>query len=114
MWGWRAKASAIDPTAYGRGSSRSRAPAWRAATVPAPNGMPPWVTLGPSSTTSTRASVNDGPGSSVTGDAALTIVAVGFVSATTATTSAVADSGAVSTLLTTTMSAVRRLISPGW
>jgi hypothetical protein len=113
MDGYRSKVVAMEPTAYGRGST-SVAPACRAATVPAPNGIPPCVMVGPSSTTSTRLPANDWPGSRVTGDAARTTMASGFVAYTLATTRPTAAGSALSVLLTTTMSAIRKFSSPGW
>src|SRR6266545_7724105 len=106
--------SAIEPTAYGLGSTKLVAPACLAATVPAPYGIPPWVSVGPSSTTRTRAPASDGPASRVTGEAAFTTVAVGLTAATLAATAATASGSAVSTLLITTTSAMRRFVSPGW
>ena len=76
--------------------------------------MPPWVRVGPSSTTRTRAPASDGPGSSVTGEAARMTVAAGLTAATLAATAATAAGSALSTLLITTTSAMRRLVSPGW
>src|SRR5574341_972183 len=112
--GYAAKVSAIEPTAQDRGSTRVVAPACRAATVPAPYAMLPWVRVGPSSTTSTRLPASDGPGMRLTGDAARTMVAVGLAAATLAATVATACGSAVSILLITTTSAIRRFVSPGW
>ena len=42
------------PSRTGRGSTTSAAPKRLAATMPAPYVMPPWVSVGPSSTTATR------------------------------------------------------------
>ena len=50
----------------GRGSTRAPAPPRCAATIPAPNGIPPWVIVGPSSITSTAAPTSERPCSSVT------------------------------------------------
>src|SRR5512134_1765387 len=53
-FGYVPNVAARVPTAYGRGSTISRAPYFRANTVPAPNRISPCVTVGPSSITSTR------------------------------------------------------------
>src|SRR5581483_1029312 len=67
LWscGHLAKTCFSEPTAYGRGSTILAAPAFRAATRPAPNGISPWVRVGPSSTTRTRMPVRSGPGSRI-------------------------------------------------
>ena len=91
----------------------SVAPAARAATVPAPNGIPPWVNVGPSSMTSTRLPASDPCPSRVTGDSARMIVAAGTIRATSATTRSTSAGSAESTLFTTTTSAIRSVVSPG-
>ena len=82
------KVSAIVPTAHGRGSTISAAPSRSAATKPAPNFISPCVSVGPSSTTSTRLP-RIAPGSStVTCEFAFTTVADGFVAAIVASSCA--------------------------
>ena len=102
------------PTAHGLGSTRAAAPACRAATVPAPKDMPPWVKVGPSSTTRTRFPSISGPGSSVTGDSASMILTSGLTDLTSSITRCTSAGSALSTLLTTTTSALRTFTSPGW
>src|SRR5262249_12854597 len=74
----------------------------------------PWVIVGPSSTQRTQRPAIGGPSSTVIGDAARTIVAAGFTTATSASTRSSASGPALSPWLTTPTSASRRLASPGW
>src|SRR5512132_161179 len=101
-----------EPTANGRGSTIFAAPALLAATSPAPNGISPWVSVGPSSTTSTSLPRRSGPASSTGGDFANTKVAIGLAASTFSTTCSTLCASAESTLLITTTSAIRRLTSP--
>jgi hypothetical protein len=76
--------------------------------------MSPWVSVGPSSTTSTRLPFTAAGLSTVTGLSASMMVALGFIALMLARTVAISLALAVSTLLITTTSAMRRLAAPGW
>ncbi len=102
------------PTAQGRGSTISAAPWLRAATTPAPNFISPWVSVGPSSTTSARLPRIASGSSTVTRLLALTTVAVGFSSRIVSISWFTCSVDAESILLITITSAMRRLASPGW
>jgi len=75
--------------------------------------MPPWGIVGPSSTRMTRRRRTASGRSSVTGEAASTMVACGAIAAMSARSTSTSARGAPSTLLTTTMSAMRAKASPG-
>ncbi len=113
MPGYFSKVAFISPTANGRGSMSSAAPNCLAATVPAPYFISPWVSVGPSSTTSTFLPLMAAESSTVKGEAAITTCAAGFTAATLASTVSMPARSAVSTLLTTITSAMRRFTSPG-
>ena len=85
-----------------------------AATTPAPIFMEPWVSVGPSSTTSTRLPAIVSASSTVTRELAFTTVADGFTSAIVASSCATCSGVAESILFTMIASAARRLASPGW
>ena len=91
----------------------SAAPKRRAATTPAPKVMPPWVSVGPSSTTATRLPLISPPWR-VSAERARSTWARGFIAAMSAWTSAICSGVAESTLLITTTSAMRMFVSPGW
>ena len=90
------------------------APAFCAATAPAPNVIPPWVSVGPSSTTSTRLPASGGPSASDTGEVARTIVASGLAAMTSLVSLCdLLGRGAVD-LVDHDDVGQRRLVSPGW
>src|SRR2546430_1870952 len=103
----------MEPTAYGRGSTISLTPYFRAAITPAPNAIPPCVTVGPSSTTSARRPVSKDGSSTCTGDAASIITALGFTRATLARTLVTSCGGAVSTSCITATTALPPFRPPG-
>src|SRR6266511_149904 len=97
--GQRSNVSLIDPTAKGRGSTIFAAPAFRAATRPAPNGISPCVSVGPSSTTRTYRPSRSGPSSRVGGDSAKMTVAMGLTDSMFSSTRSTLCASAESTLL---------------
>ena len=106
--------SAIEPTAYGLGSTISAAPAARAPTTPAPKDIEPCVSVGPSSMTTTRLPSTREGSLTVTGESASMMRARGLRPSTEAVTSSMAAASAESHLATMTTSAIRTLASPGW
>ncbi len=93
----------------------SVAPNCRAACAPAPVDIPPWVSVGPSSTTSTRFPSIRPLSVAVITESTHTMVARGFAlrDVRLHPLHALAG-GALLTLLMTTTSALRRFTSPGW
>jgi len=88
------------------------APASLAAAQAAPCGMPPWVTVGPSSTAITRLPRTAAASSSVTGEPPRTSRARALAARTLSAMRAT-PAGAASALATSTMSAMRSTASPG-
>src|SRR6478736_405815 len=113
-FGYFAYVSAIEPTAYGMGSTMWAAPAVWAPTTPAPYVIDPCVRVGPSSTTRTRHPATAAGSSTVTGLSARSTVAVGLSARTDASTASMSTGRAESHLATTTTSAIRTFASPGW
>src|SRR5690348_12681307 len=99
-FGYFAYVAAIDPTAYGTGSTTSAAPAARAPTTPAPHDIEPCVSVGPSSTTRTRRPRTAPASSTVTGLSARSTVARGLSERTEASTASMSAGRAESHLAT--------------
>ncbi len=81
--------------------------------MPAPYFISPWVSVGPSSTTSTFLPCTSSGLSTVTGEAPMMMRAVGLTERTASSSASMPARSAESTLLSTTTSARRRLTSPG-
>src|SRR5581483_10278306 len=101
----------MDPTAKGRGSTSSRAPYCRAATTPAPYDISPCVSVGPSSTTSTRLPLICSGAATETRHAVSRTVALGLCFRMLSRKTWTSPVAAVSTLLITTKVGISGIVS---